>query len=260
MKIDILSKTDSDIRFLVEGIKPSFALALRRMMVSEIPIMAIEWVDFKKNDSVLNDEILANRLGLVPLTFDLKNYNLPSECKCKGKGCSRCQVKLTLKKKASGMVYSGNLKSNAKDVKPKFEKIPIVELFEKQELEFEATAQLGFGKEHAKWQGAVVGYKNKPNIDTRNAKPKKEYVDSCPVKILKMNGKKLVVTDPLKCIFCMQCVEASNNEIKVEAVKDSFVFNVESASGLKPEDVVLSAVDLLENKLSGFNKNLKKLK
>lgn len=159
MKIKILEKNEKEIKFSVEGIKPGFANALRRIMMTEVPVMAIEFVDFKKNDSVLPDEILANRIGQIPLNFDKKAYNLPSECKCEGKGCSLCQVELVLKKKGPGMVYAGDLKSKDKDVSTVFEKIPIVELFEGEEMQFEAIAQLGLGKEHAKWQAAIVGYK-----------------------------------------------------------------------------------------------------
>lgn len=261
MRIEILEKTNSEVRFLVEGAKTSFASALRRIMITEIPTMAIEWVDFRKNGSVLNDEIITSRLGLVPLTFDSKAYNLLSKCGCKGKGCSRCQVKLTLKKKGPCVVSSGDLKSNARDVNPVFDKIPIVELFEGQELEFESLAQLGIGRNHVKWQGAIVGYKNKPMITIgRDVKPKAEYIEHCPAKILKINGNKLVVTDPFKCILCMQCVELSGGKIKVESEDDSFIFNVETASGLKPEDVVLRSAEILENKLNEFGKDLKKLK
>jgi len=158
MKVKILEKNGNEIKFSVEGLTPGFANALRRIMMSEVPTMAIEWVDFKKNDSVLPDEIIANRLGQIPLTFDKKAYDLPSECKCDGKRCSRCQIELVLKKKGPGFVYAEDLKSSAKDVKPVFEKIPIVELFEDEELQFEAIAQLGLGKDHAKWQAAIVGY------------------------------------------------------------------------------------------------------
>jgi DNA-directed RNA polymerase subunit D len=162
MKVTVLQRSEMEMEFAVEGIKPSFASALRRIMIGEVPTMAIETVEFKKNDSVLNDEIIAHRLGLVPLTFDKDAYELPPK---EGKLTSKHQVKLTLKKKGPGMVYSGDLKSTAKDVKPLYDKIPIVELFENQELQLEATAQLGIGREHAKWQGAVVGYtqdKNNP--------------------------------------------------------------------------------------------------
>ncbi len=260
MKIEILSKTDSEIKFLVDGITYAFAAALRRAMMSEIPTMAIEWVDFKKNDSVLNDEIIAHRLGLIPLSFNKNVYNLPNECKCKGKGCSRCQVKLILKKKGPCMVYSGDLKSTSKDVKPVFEKIPIVELFENQELQLEATAQLGFGKDHAKWQGAIVGFKNKPNIITRGVEAKKEYIESCPLKILKNDRNKIVVSDPLRCNMCMECVEVSEGKIKVEPEENCFIFNVESVCGLSSEDIVLEAVKSLGKKIDDFSKSLKKLK
>jgi DNA-directed RNA polymerase subunit D len=203
MKIKVLEKNEREIKFSVEGLTPGLANALRRVMMTEVPTMAIEWVDFKKNDSVLPDEVLANRLGQIPLTFDKKAYNLQSKCKCEGKGCSRCQVELVLKEKGPGMVYSGDLKSKAKDVQPVFDKIPIVELFEDEELQFEAIAQLGFGKEHVKWQAAVAGY----NYDG-----------------------------------------------------DRFVFNVESVSGLSAEEIVVSAAEVLEEKMEEFRKDLERLK
>jgi DNA-directed RNA polymerase subunit D len=219
MKVQVLKKTDSEIQFMVEGISPAFANALRRVMMTEVPTMAIEWVDFIKNDSALNDEILAHRLGLIPLTFNPKAYNLPNECDCNGKGCSRCQVKLKLKKEGPCMVYSGDLESEAEDVKPVFDKIPIVELFEGEKLEFEAIAQLGLGREHAKWQAAVVGYKNKPKkeISRKEEGPETEYIE------------------------------------------DTFIFNVESVCGLKAEEIVIKAAEVLENKLKDFLKELKKL-
>jgi DNA-directed RNA polymerase subunit D len=202
MKIKILRKNGAEMSFSVEGISPGFANALRRIMMTEVPTMAIEWVDFKKNDSALPDEILANRLGQIPLTFDRRAYDLPSECKCGGKGCSRCQVEIVLKEKGPKVVYSSDLKIKAKDVKPVFDKIPIVELFEDEELQFEAIAQLGLGKEHAKWQAAVVGY---------------------------------------------------NYE------NDKFVFNIESVCGLSPEEIVVSAAEILEKKMKEFEKSLNKL-
>lgn len=188
MKIDILQKNDFEMKFSVEGVKNSFASALRRIMISEVPTMAIEWVDFKKNDSALNDEIIANRMGLIPLTFDKDAYKLTAECNCEGKGCSNCQVKLVLKKVGPGVVYSGDLKSTAKDVKPVHAKIPITELFEGQDIQFEATAQLGTGREHAKWQGAVVGYKQDNGSFIFNA----ESVSGRPVDEIVIEAAKII--------------------------------------------------------------------
>lgn len=154
-----MKKTKENMSFSVKGMTSGLAGELRRIMISEIPTMAIEWVDFHKNDSVLWDEIIANRLGLIPLTYDTKFHRMKDDCRCSGKGCVHCQVTLVLKKKGPCMVYSGDIVPSDKKVKPVYDKIPIVELMEGQELEFEATAQIGLGKEHAKWQGAVVGYR-----------------------------------------------------------------------------------------------------
>lgn len=206
MKVEVLSHKGAEMRFSVDGVKPAFAGALRRIMISEIPTMAIEYVDFKKNDSALTDEVVANRLGLVPLTFDAKAYNLPADCKCEGKGCSRCQVTLVLKKKGPAVVYSGDMKSTDKEVRPVQDKIPITELFEGQEMQFEAVAQLGKGKDHAKWQGAVVGYRLE------------------------------------------------------EGKKDSFVFNVESISGIPVDELVSRSAEVMEAKFDDFGKSVKKLK
>lgn len=188
MKVEVIEKSKMEMKFVVEGVKSSFASALRRVMMSEVPTMSIEWVDFKKNDSALNDEIIAGRLGLVPLTFDQDAYELPPK---NGKLTSRHQVKLTLKKKGPAMVYSGDMKSTAKDVKPLYDKIPIVELFENEELQFEAAAQLGAGRDHVKWQGAVVGY----SIDEKN--PQKftfnvESVCGLPVQDVVANAGKIL--------------------------------------------------------------------
>lgn len=262
MKFQVLSKNDSEIRFVLEEVSPAFAGSLRRMMLSEVPTMAIEWVDFKKNDSALYDELLANRLGQIPLTFDKKAYNLIEECKCEGKGCSNCQVKLVLKKSGPGMVYSEDLKSKSRDVKPAFDKIPIVELFEGQGVEFEAVAQLGKGKTHAKWQAAVVGYKNRTNITIeKGCDICAKCVEKCLKKTLKIEGNKIVVENPFECNLCMECTDVCpKGLIKVEPIENSFIFNVETASGIPPEEIVLDAIDVLENKIKEFDKGLKKLK
>lgn len=267
MKVKILNKRDFEISFLVEGINSAFANELRRIMMGEVPTMAIEWVDFRANETPMPDELMANRLGQIPLTFDRKAYEIPGDCKCEGKGCSRCQTELVLKKKGPGMVYSGDLKSKDKGVRPVFDKIPIVELFEGQELEFEAVAQLGFGKNHAKWQAAVVGYKNVPNItiSTKDCKGEscKKCVEKCVKnpKVLAVERGKIILTDPLVCNMCLQCVDVCPSDaIRVEAVEDSFIFNVESISGLAPEEIVAAAADRLENKSSQLGKDLGKLK
>lgn len=260
MKIKTLESSKEKIKFIVEGIDPALAGELRRVMISEVPTMAIEWVDFVKNDSVLWDEIIASRLGLIPLTFDPKFFNLKEECECGGKGCVHCEVTLTLKKKGPCTVYSGDLVSSDKRVKPVHDKIPIVELMEGEELELEAVAQLGMGKEHAKWQASIVGYKNVPRISIGKGCNSPLYMKRCPRGVFVYANRKLRVENPLECNLCMQCVDLSRGGIRVEPDRTRFLFNLETASGLKPEEIVVESVNILSKKLDEFSKNLRKLK
>src|SRR3990167_7411824 len=99
MEVRVLenNKEQGKLSFILKDSDPIFANTLRRLMIDEVPTMAIEEVEFSKNNSILYDEIVAHRLGLIPLKTDMKSYNLPEKCKCKGEGCARCQLKLTLK-------------------------------------------------------------------------------------------------------------------------------------------------------------------
>lgn len=252
MKVQVVDRSGSEMRFLVEGIQPPFANELRRIMMGEIPTMSIEWVDFVKNDSALNDEIIANRLGQLPLKFDKKSYNMMNDCKCEGKGCSLCTVKFTLKKKGPGMVYAGDMKSKAKDVVPMFDKTPVVELFGDQEIEFEATAILGLGKGHSKWQGAVVGYANQVE-----AKSKAGEMKLCGNHSFHVKDVKAVNSKPAECMLC-KSINEGNSDFKY--LDDSFVFMVDSASGLDADEIVLGSAGILEEKIKEFDKAVKKLK
>ena len=145
--------------FSLSGVDTAYANTLRRMMGFEVPVMAIEDIEFRKNSSILYDELLAHRIGLIPLTTDLKSYDLMSECKCKGVGCASCTVKFVLKVQGPGTVYASDLKTKDPAIKPVYPKMPIVKLLEGQEVEFEATAILGKGRDHSKWCPGLVFYK-----------------------------------------------------------------------------------------------------
>ncbi len=155
----IIEKSKDKIVFSDE-LSEELANAIRRSAL-EIPILAIEDVEFTKNDSALYDQIIAHRLGLVPLKTP-KTYDLKSECSCKGKGCSKCTVQLKLVAKGPCTVYSGDLKGKAEVV---FENMPIVILEEEQELELVATAILGIGIDHAKFSPGLVYYRHLGDLE-----------------------------------------------------------------------------------------------
>lgn len=57
------------------GCDPSFANALRRILLSEVPTVAIENVYMWNNTSIIHDEVLAHRLGLIPIDVDARLFD-----------------------------------------------------------------------------------------------------------------------------------------------------------------------------------------
>lgn len=73
------------------------ANALRRIIIAEVPVMAIEIVEIKENTSALHDEFLAHRLGLIPLvSVDIDNFSYHINCDCMYGNCQKCSVKFDL--------------------------------------------------------------------------------------------------------------------------------------------------------------------
>ncbi len=151
MKIEEVKKNGEKLQFKITDADLSFVNAIRRICIESVPVVAIDTVDFTKNDSVLYDEILAHRLGLIPLRTNA-HLKLREECVCKGKGCNLCTIKLKLSEKGKE-VYSSQLKGKGFEIPYD---MPIVKLTAEQELEFVADARLGTGKEHAKFIPGLV--------------------------------------------------------------------------------------------------------
>lgn len=256
MNVKMLEQKEDKIKFVIEGIDHAFANALRRTMFGEIPVMAIEYADIEVNTSGLFDELLAHRLGLIPLSFSQKQYRMKQDCKCGGEGCSNCEVTFVLEKEGPCIVRAKDMVTNADDVRPADPEIPIVQLLEKQRLKMSATAQLGFGKEHAKWQAAIAGYQNVPAVRVTD-KADTKIADVCPTHVFEKKDGKIKVVKESSCILCMKCVEISEG-VTVKADENAFIFTVESVSGLKPQQIVESAFDVLESKAEEFLSEAKK--
>ena len=264
MEVRVLenNKDEGKLSFILKDADVAFANTLRRVIVEEVPTIAIEDIEFRKNSSILYDEVIAHRLCLVPFKTDLKSYNLPEKCKCKGKGCARCQLKMTLKPgKGIGMVYASEIKTKDSAIKPVYGKMPIVKLLKGQELELEAIAMLGKGKEHAKWVPGLVYYKYKPIIEVGEVKNPGAVVEACPVGIFEIKDNKLVVNkDKLfRCTLCEACVDVDAN-IKLNFNDREFIFYMESWGQLTCKEIVNEAIKIFDEKLDEFSDALKKVK
>lgn len=73
-RIEIISSTKEEMVFDMVGIDASIANAFRRILIAEIPTMAIERVHIEDNTSILQDEVLAHRLGLIPIAADPRKF------------------------------------------------------------------------------------------------------------------------------------------------------------------------------------------
>jgi DNA-directed RNA polymerase subunit D len=154
--IEVVEKSDERIVVKFNNIPRQYVNSLRRLAISEVPTLAIDDVVILENSSVMHDEAVAHRLGLIPLRTDPGRFVMPHECDCKSTlGCSKCRVLLVLDSEANEktqVVTSGELVSEDELVKPVSKDVPIVVLAPNQKLKFEAYARLGTGKDHAKWQ------------------------------------------------------------------------------------------------------------
>ncbi len=263
MEIETLKTKDKNTSsFILKKSTPGFANALRRTMINEVPAMAIDTVEISKNSGILYDEMVAQRLGLVVLKTDLKSYNLPDKCSCNGEGCAQCQLKLTLKAKGPGYVHASDIKSQDPKVKPVHENAIITKLTKGQEIELEATAILGKGKEHAKFSPGLVFYKHPANIKIKNPnKDVEDTVKSCPLNILEeKKGKITVNTDKLKtCHLCLSCQEESKNNVTVTEEKENFIFTIERWGQLDAKTITKRAAEIIEDKCDDFSAKLSEI-
>ena len=156
----ILERDNNHIVIEFNDISRQYVNALRRLSISQVPTFAIDDVVVLENSSVMHDEAIAHRLGLIPLRTDLERFVMPRVCDCKSTlGCSKCRVLLVLDSESQDktkVITSADLVSEDDVVKPVNNEIPIVALAPGQKLKFEAYARLGTGKNHAKWQPTSV--------------------------------------------------------------------------------------------------------
>ncbi|MBI4014583.1 MAG: DNA-directed RNA polymerase subunit D, partial [Candidatus Aenigmarchaeota archaeon] len=220
MDVKILEKSPDKMKFVISDADRGIANALRRTLMSGVPILAITDVYVEANNSGLFDEAVAHRLGLIPLTFDPSMFTLQSACKCAGEGCSRCQVSFILDREGPAAVKAGDMKSTEESVRAADGGIPITELLENHRIKLEATAHLGFGRDNMRHQGAIAGYQNPVVVKG----PK-----FCDAHTLEKRSGAVVMAPEDRCAECVKSMESAE---KVTPVEDSFVFKVETASGL----------------------------
>ena len=255
MKITVLEKSEDILTLRLEDVRPGLINALRRVIISETPSMAIEEVVILENQSPLFDEIIAHRLGLVPLRTNYDTYVLSSECSCEGAGCHLCQAGFTMEVEAPEDGYlatTGDLKPQDPDTVPVSDKIPIAKMAKGQRIVVEAYARLGVGLDHAKWQPvSTMAYKMIPHVevDTKKCDGCKDCVSACFRRVFEMQNDKAVVVNEIDCTMCNLCVETCDVQaITVTYDENSFIVTIESTGAAPPEIIFEKGLDVFRKK------------
>ncbi len=265
MEVTLLQKNKdlTGIIGVIKGVQSHYVNALRRFMMDYVPTMAIEKVEFIKNNSILYDEVIAHRLSLLVLRTNLADYIEKEKVEGGGDGDSRCEVRFTLKARGPCTVYASDLKSNDPKTKPIFPKTPIVKLLADQELELTATAQLGRGMKHAKWSTGLVHYRNRPKMGAKDMKKLEDVWKKQPqarntIKPAKATlPKELIVSAELNENFIDSIRDAG---IGVSELDNEFIFTIESWGAMNCKGIGLKAAELFNEELDSLQKEAKKIK
>lgn len=251
--IKISEADDMHVNFELTDCDLSFANSLRRVVLAEVPTIAIDLVEVASNTSVLADELLAHRLGLVPLeSHDVDKMNYTRDCECE-ESCGLCTVVLTLEARCTSdevmKVYASDLVVQPSDQMvsdsigkpfisdPEGHGILIAKLRKGQEIRVRCIAKKGIAKEHAKWcPTSAVGFEYDPHNKLHH---------------LDLWYEDNAIAEWPKSKYAEWEEEAQEGEpFDFDAAPDRFYFEVESVGNMKCEQILHEGIKILLNKFA----------
>lgn len=287
LRMSIRSYEEDTMEFEVEGISCSIANALRRVMIAEVPTMAIEHVYILNNTSIIQDEVLSHRLGLIPLRVDPRLFEWKGDDdEANEKNTIVLKLNVTCRRLPDGSmenekVYSSQLEwlSTGSEIPndtntvfqsdqsmliespvvPVHEDILIAKLRPGQTIQLECHCIKGVGEEHAKWSPvATTWYKLYPEVALLSSEIPKEIrnrlCEELPGLLYVDEDGCLCVDDAINHEKLLEKVRRMSGEddfrhvIQLRKRKDKFVFIIESTGAYKPHEIFQEAVKRLESK------------
>lgn len=233
-----------------------YANAIRRLILEEVPVLAVEDVEIKENSSSLYDEMLALRLGLIPIKTDLKSYRLPVSVDEVEQRSARCTLQLKVKAAKKGYVYAEEAESADPKCRFVHDKMPIVKLLSKQKLDVTMYAVMGQGKQHVKWCPGWAFYRREPVVTVTKVTDPEKVMTRCTDGVFELKGKKLEVVE--EKVYSSQLLEyyaSLDKGIEVE-YSDTILFTVESWGQLGCREILETAAEILIQKTEEMEKLL----
>lgn len=259
------------------------ANAFRRVMIAEVPLVAVEKVFMFMNTSVIQDEVLAHRIGLIPLHVDPDvilwvDKTLPEAdqhtedntlvlsldvtCTRNPHAPKGCTDPKELYRNA--YVYARDLKFDPKgDQLQKFSEAPVVpcdpdiliaKLRPGQEISLLAHCVLGVGSDHAKFSPvATASYRLLPVIDILapiTGDDAIKFQQCFPLGVIGIKDGEAYVEDARKDTVSREVLrhQEFNGKVKLGRKRDHFIFNVESTGAMSPQEIFFKSVRVLKNK------------
>ncbi len=250
MDIKKVYEEGSVSKYLIKDTTATFLNTLRRTIMTDVACLAIEDVNFYENTGIIFDEMLANRLGLLPIKTDTKSYK-------KGD-----KVKLVLEKEGPAIVTTKDIKCTDPKIEILDKKIYITKLGKEQKLKLEMTAIMDTGSKHAKFQPAIVSYNELPYIDNEksNVKNVKELVEDMPEGSIETKAGKLFLLDPYNIKTQNQAVDVLvKHGAKLSYMPNEFVLTIDTTGQLTVEELIETAIKEITEKLNELEENIKKL-
>lgn len=233
--VKFIERDDRSARVLVRGLTPAFANGIRRAMIADVPTFSIDTVRFVENSSVLFDEMVGLRLGLVPLTTPLDEFDVGDE------------VTLALDVEGPDTAYSGDIETSDPMVEPAEDNVPVIQLNEGQRIELEADAVLDTGKEHAKHQGGVsVGYRHLQKVTVEGDLGEFDEDEARILRgVIETEDGEVIPTNEFDNDLSEKF---PGKDVSVEDVPEAFVFHIETDGSFSVEELLLRAIDSIEER------------
>jgi DNA-directed RNA polymerase subunit D len=260
--IKIIEEGNTHITFEISDITPAYANMLRRTLINDIPKLAISKVNFHHGEirqgedkvysssTSLFDEVIASRLGMIPLPTDL-SMNERESCSCGGQGCPLCTVNYSVFAVGPKIVTSGDLVplGDAKFA-PVDKDIPIVELNERQAIMLDAEAYMGRAKDHARFQVAIgVAYRYHRELTVSRKEPDvEEIVAKAPKNVVSQDDNEITFTTDYPSKYIAKLYRMDSLKIKEDDTR--FIFHFETDGSLTAREVLTYALDRIKNRLS----------